>query len=239
MNKNTTLGTLYLVPAPLGDGDIAWVMPEPVKACVKRLIYFVVEHPKTARKFLKQVECHVPLQEIKMQVLDEHTPHQEILSLLEPLLAGNDVGLLSEAGCPAVADPGAGLVRIAHIKGIKVVPFVGPSSILLALMASGLNGQQFAFNGYLPIKIDVRISKILALEKLSIAQDQTQIFIETPYRNQKLLTLLLETCEDSTNICVACDITVASEYIETKTVKAWKYALPNINKRPAIFLLHG
>lgn len=239
MNKNATLGTLYLVPVPLGDGDIAWVMPEPVKACIKRLIYFVVEHPKTARKFLKQVESHVPLQEIKMQVLDEHTPPQEILSLLEPLLAGNDLGLLSEAGCPAVADPGAGLVRMAHEKGIKVVPFVGPSSILLALMASGLNGQQFAFNGYLPIKNDARIGKILALEKLSIAQDQTQIFIETPYRNQKLLTLLLEICEDSTHLCVACDITVPSEYIETKTVKAWKHALPNINKRPAIFLLHG
>ncbi len=239
MNKNTALGTLYLVPAPLGDGDIAWVMPESVKVCIKRLVYFVVEHPKTARKFLKQVECHVPLQEIKMQVLNEHTPPQEIFSLLQPLLAGNDMGLLSEAGCPAVADPGAGLVRMAHEEGIKVVPFVGPSSILLALMASGLNGQQFAFNGYLPIKNDARISKILALEKLSIAQDQTQIFIETPYRNQKLLTLLLETCEDSTNICVACDITVASECIETKTVKAWKHALPNINKRPAIFLLHG
>lgn len=239
MNKNITPGTLYLVPAPLGDGDIAWVIPEPVKACIERLTYFVVEHPKTARKFLKQVECHLPLQEIKMQVLDEHTPPQEILSLLEPLLAGNDVGLLSEAGCPAVADPGAGLVRMAHQEGIKVVPFVGPSSILLALMASGLNGQQFAFNGYLPIKHDARVSRILALEKLSIAQDQTQIFIETPYRNQKLLALLLETCSDSTNICVACDITVASEYIETKTVKAWKHALPDINKRPAIFLLHG
>lgn len=239
MSKNITPGTLYLVPAPLGDGDIAWVIPEPVKACIERLNYFVVEHPKTARKFLKQVSCLVPLQEIKMQVLDEHTPPADILSLLEPLLAGNDVGLLSEAGCPAVADPGAGMVRMAHQKGIKVVPFVGPSSILLALMASGLNGQQFAFNGYLPIKHEARIGQILALEKLSIVQDQTQIFIETPYRNQKLLVLLLEICKDSTNICVACDITVASEYIETKTVKAWKHALPNINKRPAIFLLHG
>ena len=239
MNKSMTPGTLYLVPSPLGDGDIAWVIPGPVKACIERLTYFVVEHPKTVRKFLKQMECHLPLQEIKMQVLDEHTPPQDILSLHEPLLAGNDVGLLSEAGCPAVADPGAGLVRMAHKKSIKVVPFVGPSSILLALMASGLNGQKFAFNGYLPIKNDARISKILALEKLSITQDQTQIFIETPYRNQKLLTLLLETCGDSTNICVACDITIASEYIETKTVKAWKHALPNINKRPAIFLLHG
>jgi len=232
-------GTLYLVPAPLGDGDISWVIPEQVKACIERLTYFVVEHPKTARKFLKQLDCLVPLQDIKMQVLDEHTPPADILSLLEPLLAGNDVGLLSEAGCPAVADPGAGLVRMAHQKGIKVVPYVGPSSILLALMASGLNGQQFAFNGYLSIKHEARISQILALEKLSMVQDQTQIFIETPYRNQKLLALLLETCKDSSELCVACDITGAGEYIETKTVKAWKHALPDINKRPAIFLLHG
>ncbi len=239
VNNNITPGTLYLVPAPLGDGDISWVIPESVKACIERLTYFVVEHPKTARKFLKQVDCHVPLQEINMQVLDEHTPSHEIESLLEPLMAGNDVGLLSEAGCPAVADPGAGMVRMAHEKGIKVVPYVGPSSILLALMASGLNGQQFVFNGYLPIKHDARISKIQALEKLSIVQDQTQIFIETPYRNQKLLALLLETCNDSTKLCVACDITTASEYIETKTVKAWRLTLPNINKRPAIFLVHG
>lgn len=239
MNKKIKLGTLYLVPTPLGDGDFAWVIPESVKACVARLNYFVVEHPKTARKFLKQMECEVPLQEIKMQVLDEHTLPQEILSLLEPLLVGNDVGLLSEAGCPAVADPGAGLVRAAHQKGIKVVPFVGPSSILLALMASGLNGQQFAFNGYLPVKNEARISRILALEKLSMTQNQTQIFIETPYRNQKLLELLTQTCKDSTNICVACDITLPSELIMTKTVKAWKHALPDINKRPAIFLLYG
>lgn len=239
MKNKITLGTLFLVPAPLGDGDIAWVIPEYVKACIAGLHYFVVEHPKTARKFLKQVGSDVPLQEIQMQVLDEHTPIQEILSLLEPLLAGHDVGLLSEAGCPAVADPGAGLVRAAHQKGIKVVPLVGPSSILLALMASGLNGQQFAFNGYLPVKSEARVSKILELEKLSVVHDQTQIFIETPYRNQKLLELLLETCKDGSNLCVACDITLADEFIETKTVKAWKHALPNINKKPTIFLLYG
>ncbi|MDP1559694.1 MAG: SAM-dependent methyltransferase [Nitrosomonas sp.] len=232
-------GTLYLVPAPLGDGDIAWVIPDAVRTCVAGLGHFVVEHPKTARKFLKQVGCNRPLQEIKMQVLDEHTQPHEILSLLDPLLAGSDVGLLSEAGCPAVADPGAGLVQIAHLKNIKVVPLVGPSSILLALMASGLNGQQFAFHGYLPVKDEARISRILMLEKSSLVDNQTQIFIETPYRNQKLLELLVQTCRDNTHLCIACDITLASEYIATKTVRTWKHALPNINKKPAIFLLYG
>lgn len=239
MDNHIAPGTLYLVPAPLGDGDITWVLPGSVRACVAGLSHFVVEHPKTARKFLKQVACNRPLQEIKMQVLDEHTQTHEILSLLDPLLAGNDLGLLSEAGCPAVADPGAGLVQMAHQNNIKVVPLVGPSSILLALMASGLNGQQFAFHGYLPVKNDVRIKKILALEKDSLVDKQTQVFIETPYRNQKLIELLVQTCRESTNLCIACDITLSTEYIATKTVRTWKHALPNINKRPAIFLLCG
>jgi 16S rRNA (cytidine1402-2'-O)-methyltransferase len=239
MANRVTPGTLYLVPAPLGEGDVAQVMSAAVLQCVTDLSYYIVERPKTARQFLKRVGCHPPLQEIKMQVLDEHTQLDNLLPLLEPLLAGNDVGLLSEAGCPAVADPGAELVRLAHQKKIKVVPLVGPSSILLALMASGLNGQRFVFHGYLPIETNARIIEITTLEKLSLVHDQTQVFIETPYRNQKLLALLVQTCKDSTDLCVACNLTLASEYIATQTIKAWKQTLPDINKKPAIFLLHG
>ena len=232
-----TPGTLYLVPSPLGDGDIAWVIPEPVKACIERLTYFVVEHPKTARKFLKQMECQLPLQEIKMQVLDEHTPPQDILSLLEPLLAGNDVGLLSEAGCPAVADPGASLVIMAHQKGIKVVPFVGPSSILLALMASGLNGQQFAFNGYLPIDASAKKQAIKQFEKRA-QSGQSQSFIETPYRNKQLFSDLIKTCQSQTKLCVAFQLTLPDQSIKTKTIAEWKKtATPDFHKKPCVFVL--
>lgn len=234
-----TPGILYLIPTPLGENDIAWVIPAAVRQCIAGLGHYVVEHPKTARQFLKQVGCALPLQEIKMQVLDEHTQPGEFASLLAPLLAGNDMGLLSEAGCPAVADPGAGLVRLAHRQNIRVVPLVGPSSILLALMASGLNGQRFVFHGYLPVENEQRVRKIVELEKESTARDQTQIFIETPYRNQKLLESLIQTCRDSTELCIACDLTLASEQIATRTVKEWKRGLPDVNKKPAIFLLHG
>lgn len=235
-------GILYLIPTPLApfaENDIAWVIPAAVRQCIAGLGHYIVEHPKTARQFLKQAGCALPLQKIKMQVLDEHTLPKEFASLLAPLLAGNNVGLLSEAGCPAVADPGAGLVRLAHQKNIRVVPLVGPSSILLALMASGLNGQRFVFHGYLPVENDQRVRKILELEKESAARDQTQIFIETPYRNQKLLESLIQTCRDGTELCIACDLTLASEQIATRTVKEWKRGLPDINKKPAIFLLHG
>ena len=232
-------GTLYLIPTPLGENDISWVIPAAVRQCIAGLGNYIVEHPKTARQFLKQVGCILPLQEIRMQVLNEHTPLQEFANLLAPLLAGNDVGLLSEAGCPAVADPGAGLVRLAHQRNLRVVPFVGPSSILLALMASGLNGQRFVFHGYLPAEKNRRVSTIVELERDSIARDQTQIFIETPYRNQKLLESLVFTCHENTVLCVACNLTLASEYISTRTVKEWKRALPELHDKPAIFLLQG
>jgi 16S rRNA (cytidine1402-2'-O)-methyltransferase len=232
-------GTLYLIPTPLGLGDSTWVIPVAVQQCVSALGHFIVEHPKTARQFLKQNGCALPLQEIKMQVLDEHTRPEDIVHLLTPLLAGNDVGLLSEAGCPAVADPGAELVRIAHQRNIRVVPLVGPSSILLALMASGLNGQRFMFHGYLPVDPEKRLMKIAELEKESISHDQTQIFIETPYRNQKLLEAIVQVCHSTTNLCVASDITLVSEHIVTRTTREWKHLLPDINKRPSIFLLHG
>ena len=232
-------GTLYLIPTPLGADDIAWTTPAAVRQCAAGLGHYIVEHPKTARQFLKQIGCILPLQEIRMQVLNEHTPFNELEGLLAPLLAGNDVGLLSEAGCPAVADPGAGLVRLAHQRNLRVVPLVGPSSILLALMASGLNGQRFVFRGYLPAERSKRVSKIVELERDSIARDQTQIFIETPYRNQKLLESLVFTCHDDTVLCIACNLTLASEYISTRTVREWRHSLPELNEKPAIFLLQG
>ncbi|PTR14661.1 16S rRNA (cytidine1402-2'-O)-methyltransferase [Nitrosospira sp. Nsp2] len=232
-------GILYLIPAPLGLGDIAWAIPPAVRQCVAGLGHFIVEHPKTARQFLKQIGCVLPIQTIKMEVLDEHTRATEYEKLLAPVLTGNDTGLLSEAGCPTIADPGAGLVRLAHQKNIRIRPLVGPSSILLALMASGLNGQRFVFHGYLPVEPDRRAKKLVQLEKDSIARDQTQIFIETPYRNQKLLESILHACRGDTILCVASNLTLAGEYISTRTINDWKQALPDLHNQPAVFLLHG
>ena len=232
-------GILYLIPAPLGLGDIAWAIPPAVRQHISGLGHFIVEHPKTARQFLKQIGCILPIQTIKMEVLDEHTRVTEFEKLLAPVLAGNDTGLLSEAGCPAIADPGAGLVRLAHQKNIRIRPLVGPSSILLALMASGLNGQRFVFHGYLPVEPDRRAKTLVQLEKDSIARDQTQIFIETPYRNQKLLESILHACRGDTVLCVASNLTLAGEAISTRTVHDWKQALPDLHNQPAVFLLHG
>lgn len=232
-------GILYLIPSPLGASDLAWTIPPAVRQCIASLEYYIVEHPKTARQFLKQTGHALPLQKIRMQTLDEHTQATEFENLLAPLIVGKDAGLLSEAGCPAIADPGAGLVRLAHQKKIRVVPLVGPSSILLALMASGLNAQRFVFHGYLPVENSKRIKKISELEKKSVAGDQTQVFIETPYRNQKLLESITSTCRDSTVLCIACNLTLASEYIATRTIREWKHSLPELNNKPAVYLLHG
>jgi 16S rRNA (cytidine1402-2'-O)-methyltransferase len=171
--------------------------------------------------------------------LNEHTQTREFENLLAPLLRGKDTGLLSEAGCPAIADPGAGLVRLAHQKNLRVVPLVGPSSILLALMSSGLNGQGFAFHGYLPVENSKRVKKIIELEKNSITSDQTQIFIETPYRTQKLLEAITATCREGTALCIACNLTLPSEFIATRTIKEWKRVSPDLSNKPAVFLLQG
>ena len=232
-------GKLYLIPTPISDCDIDWVIPKTVRQSIQQLAYYIVEHPKTARQFLKRIECKLPLQEIHMDTLNEHTRAKELGLLLQPLLAGMDVGLLSEAGCPAIADPGSGLVRLAHDKKIPVIPLVGPSSILLALMASGLNGQQFCFNGYLPIDRHARAQTISTLEKHSRDHDQTQIFIEAPYRNQGLLELIVQICRDDTDLCIATHLTSSEESVTTNTIREWKQKLPNINKIPTIFLLHG
>jgi 16S rRNA (cytidine1402-2'-O)-methyltransferase len=233
------VGTLYLIPTPLGEGELAWVMPDEARQRAAEIGYYIVEHPKTARRFLKQIGCILPLQRISMSILDEHTPGSQLPELLTPLLEGADVGLLSEAGCPAVADPGAKLVRLAHQRNIRVVPLVGPSSILLALMASGLNGQCFAFQGYLPIEASKRVKKIMELEKESIIRGQTQIFIETPYRNQKLVELLVSVCRPDTRLCIACNLTLPAEHIATRTIEQWKDCALDLNKKPSIFLLEG
>ncbi len=234
-------GTLYLIPNTLGEGDadaLDAVLPAPVRARAASLHYYIGENAKTTRAFLKKVGTERPIQEIEIRELNVNTPAGEIDKLLAPLLAGTDAGLVSEAGCPAVADPGALLVRRAHERGVKVVPFVGPSSILLALMASGLNGQSFAFHGYLPVDATERAKRLRELEQQSRKGKQTQIFIETPYRNRALLDTLLATCAPSTLVCVAVDLTLETETIASRTVADWKKKPAiDLHKRPAIFLI--
>jgi len=233
-------GALYLIPCTLGDTPAEQVLPQHVIDMARRLRHFVVEHPKTARQFLSAIKPEQPIQTLQFASLNEHTATQELADLLTPLLAGQDVGLISEAGCPGIADPGADLVNLAHRKGIRVVPLVGPSSILLALMASGLNGQCFAFHGYLPIEDAERKVAIIALEAESIRRKQTQLFIETPYRNEKMFGALLAHCRPQTQLCVATDITLSSEQIETRSIAQWKLQpAPQLNKRPSLFLLLG
>jgi 16S rRNA (cytidine1402-2'-O)-methyltransferase len=210
---------------------------EHVRTVVASLDRFVVEHPKTARRHLKQLGVTRPLQEIQLASLNEHTTPAEVSGLLQPLLEGEDIGLMSEAGCPAVADPGAELVRLAHQHGINVMPLAGPSSILLALMASGLNGQSFTFHGYLPVEKAERNKRLKELEAESLRFNRTQIFIETPYRNQRLLDDLLAVCKPNTLVTVAADLTLPSQSIHTRTVAEWKKQSPDLDKRPAIFLL--
>lgn len=235
-----TLGTLYLIPCTLGDTPAEQVLPQHVIDVARKLQNFVVEQPKSARQFLSALKPEKPIQTMHFSSLNEHTDPKELAGLLAPLLAGQDVGIISEAGCPGVADPGADLVNLAHRKGIHVVPLVGPSSILLALMASGLNGQCFAFHGYLPIEDAEKKAAIMALEAESIRRKQTQIFIETPYRNEKMFGALLAHCRPKTQLCLATDITLPSELIQTRSIAHWKsHQTPQINKRPSLFLLLG
>lgn len=230
-------GRLFLLPVTLGGGEPAAVLPQEVLQRARALEYFVAENAKSARAFLKQVGTAKPLQQLHIAELNEHTAEGVIAELAAPLLAGHDLGVMSEAGCPGVADPGARLVRYAHQHFIQVKPLVGPSSILLALMASGLNGQRFAFHGYLPVADAERERAVRDLEKQSRQLGQTQIFIETPYRNQKLLHSLLGTCAGGTRLCIAADLTLEREEIRTRTVAAWKKSPPQLDRRPALFLL--
>ena len=237
---STKLGTLYLIPCTLGDTPADQVLPLHVISIARKLQHFVVEQPKTARQFLSALKPEQPIQALHFATLNEHTAANELPELLVPLRAGHDVGIISEAGCPGIADPGANLVNLAHRNGIRVVPLVGPSSILLALMASGLNGQCFAFHGYLPIAEAERNKMISKLEAESSRLKQTQLFIETPYRNDRMLSALLAQCRPETLLCVATDITLSGEQIQTRSIAQWKsQPMPQLNKRPSLFLLLG
>lgn len=230
-------GTLYLIPTPLGDTPPAQVLPEETRQIAARLDTFIVEHPKSARAFLKRLGTVTPLQELTLLELNEHTRREALGALLEPLRAGSDVGLLSEAGCPAIADPGADLVRLAHRQGIRVRPLVGPSAVLLGLMASGLTGQRFAFHGYLPSKPEARLAAIRDLERRATRDAATQICIETPYRNRALLAALIETCADDTLLTLACDLTGGGERVESRSIADWRRAPAEPGKIPCIFLI--
>ncbi|OGT30173.1 MAG: SAM-dependent methyltransferase [Gallionellales bacterium RIFOXYD2_FULL_52_7] len=231
-------GTLYLIPCTLGETPAEQVLPQHVINIARSLQYYVVEQLKTARQFLSALKHEHPIQSLHFETLNEHPAPTELAALLTPLLAGHDVGIISEAGCPGIADPGAALVELAHRNGIRVIPLVGPSSILLALMASGMNGQCFAFHGYLPINDADRSKTIAQLEAESASRRQTQLFIETPYRNDKLFQALIAKCQPRTLLCVATDVSLASEQIQTRTIQQWKsQPAPQLNKRPSLFLL--
>ena len=232
------LGTLYLIPVTLGADNIATVLPSVVVNIAQHLEIFIVENEKTARHFLSTIKTIKPIRELQLLTLNEHTTDKDLPNLLTPLLTGFDVGLMSEAGCPSIADPGAKLAELAHRKGIKVKPLVGPSSILLSLMASGFNGQRFSFLGYIPADKAARIQRLKELEKNSIKCHETQIFIETPYRNQHLLEDILAHCNAATKLCIACNLTLPDELIMSKTISEWKKSsLPDLHKKPTVFLL--
>ncbi|MFZ1892144.1 MAG: SAM-dependent methyltransferase [Formosimonas sp.] len=235
-------GTLYLIPNTLGDdASIPAVLPIEVRSIAARLQHFIVENSKPARQFLKAIGIETPLQQVSMSELNVNTADKDIQALLAPLLEGHDVGLISDAGCPAVADPGARAVAAAHAHGIAVRPLVGPSSILLALMASGLNGQKFAFHGYLPVNASERNTTLKSLESESRQSNQTQMFIETPYRNNALLDALCQSLSPQTMLCIATDVTLTSESILTLSIMQWRALLqkkqtPELHKRPTLFL---
>lgn len=235
--KILRMAKLYLIPTTLGDTRIERVLPPDLTALISSIPVFIVENIRTARRFLKKVNPEIVIDNLIFFELNEHTDKNEIGRFLEPNKNGLDIGIISEAGCPAVADPGADVVKIAHTRNIQVVPLVGPSSILLALMASGMSGQNFAFNGYLPIKNPEKAQQIKFLEKRMQTEGQTQIFIEAPYRNQQLLDDLLKNCDPQTVLCIAADLTLETEFIVSKPVSYWRSHIPDIQKRPAIFMI--
>lgn len=232
------LGHLYLIPSRLGQNPPLEVLPISIKKIIEHIDDYIVENEKTARHFIKKVCPKKSQPSLNLSVLNKYTNDFEIAHFLDACKSGKPMGLLSEAGCPGVADPGAEIVKLAHANNIKVVPLVGPSSILLALMASGMNGQSFAFNGYLPIQKQERKQALKQLEKLSAEKNQTQIFIETPYRNNKIVEDLYATLDNRTRLCIACDLTLPTEYIKTLTIQEWKKIKIDLHKRPSIFIIH-
>ena len=242
MSAPSKLGKLYLIPCTLSNpGEITInpfdVIPTQVKNCIDSIDHYIVEHGKTARKFIKSIAPEKVQASLTLFELNKHTEVSEHIEMIQPLLNGIDVGLMSEAGCPGIADPGAVIVKLAHEKGIQVVPLVGPSSILLALMASGMNGQSFAFTGYLPIDKNEKKTALKNLEKSSQDKNQAQIFMETPYRNNKFLEDILNTLQPQTRLCIACDITLPTEFIKTKTINEWKKQKADLHNRPCIFVI--
>lgn len=229
---------LYLIPVTLGDTPIERVLPDYNQSVILQIKHFIVEDLRTARRFLKKVDRSIEINDLTFYVLNKRTPKNKLYDFLAPLQKGEAVGLMSEAGCPAVADPGSDMVALAHQRDIKVIPLVGPSSILLSLMASGFNGQSFTFHGYLPIQGDQRTQKIKELEWRIYSDNETQLFIETPYRNQQMVDDLLKTCKPQTKLCVAANITCENEFILTKSIQEWKKNPPQMAKIPCIFLLY-
>ncbi len=236
MNAN---GKLYLIPTTLGDNAPLEVLPISIKRTMERIRNYIVENEKSARRFIKKVSPRKSQAGLHIEVLNKYTDKNELPAFLAPCLNGADIGLLSEAGCPGIADPGAEVVRLAHELNIPVVPLVGPSAILLAMMASGMNGQNFTFNGYLPIENSERRNRIRQIERLSREDGSAQIFIETPYRNDKLLTELVSALAGQTSLCIACDLTLPTEFIITKRVAEWQKLTPVFHKRPAIFIIQA
>jgi 16S rRNA (cytidine1402-2'-O)-methyltransferase len=237
--KKGLRGKLYLIPTTLGETEPLEVLPISIKRAIENIDYFIVENEKTARRFIKKISPRKSQPSLHIELLNKYTEPSSVPSFLDPCDQGEDIGILSEAGCPGVADPGSEVIAVAHERGIKVVPLVGPSSILMALMASGLNGQNFAFNGYLPIDDNERKTAIKVLEKRSRDFGQSQIFIETPYRNDKLFRELIKILSKSTLMCVATDITLPTEQITTTTIAEWRDIAIDLHKRPTIFIIQS
>ncbi len=229
-------GKLYMIPVTLGSDDYRFLIPEKVTEITRSLRVFIVENTRTARRFLRMIDKSFPIDDTLFFELNEHTPDTEVINFLDPVFGGKDAGLMSEAGLPGIADPGARIVSLAHRKKIRVIPLSGPSSIIMALIASGLNGQNFAFNGYLPVKEKERTAKIRELENKS-GSGQSQIFMEAPYRNQKILESVLNVCNNGTRLCIATDISMDTENIRTQTVSEWKKNIPEIKDHPTIFII--
>ena len=229
-------GKIFMIPVTLGDDDYRKVIPEKVLSIIRSLRLFVVEDLRSARRYLRLIDKDFPINETIFLELNEHTDESEIGHFLDPVLKGSNLGIMSESGLPGIADPGAMLVLLAHRKKIRVIPLAGPSSILMALISSGLNGQNFTFNGYLPVKPDERVSRLRELEKKS-QKGFSQIFMETPYRNQRMLEALLATCSNDTRLCIAVNITLPDELIRTMTIGEWKKNIPQINDMMAVFIL--
>ena len=229
------MASIYLIPNLLGESALTVLSPQVAQA-VQDLTYFVVENEKSARKFIKLIAPDKPQSELQISVIDKHQSTPDYAAYLTPCLQGHSIGIISEAGCPGVADPGAEIVRVAHQKALRVIPLVGPSSLLLAMMSSGLNGQNFAFNGYLPIDKQVRRKTLKVLER-KVQEGQSQLFIETPYRNQQLLSDLIETLQPDTLLCIATDLTLPTESIRTLPIRKWKHTSVDLQKRPTLFII--